>query len=94
MQTTMPKRIGDRLGEYSCLYGTYQKFWKYFFPRDLRCLQDGHRKLQGKIVELSLDPLPDPGLFVQPPGAIETGNAVEHPIPARRVPGPELKFPF
>jgi hypothetical protein len=94
MQTTMPKRIGERLGEYSCLYGNYEKFWNYFFPRDLRCLQDGHRKLQGKIVELSLDPFPDPGLFVRPPGAVEMGNRVEHPTPTRRVPEPDVKFPF
>jgi hypothetical protein len=94
MQTTMPKRIGSRFGDYSCLYGNYQKFWEYFFPRDLRCLQEGHRKLEGKVVELSLNPIPDPVLFVQPAGAIEVGKGVEHPIPPRRLPAPDLGFPF
>jgi hypothetical protein len=94
MQTTMPTRIGDRLGDYSCLYGNYQRFWEHFFPRDLRCLQEGHRKLEGKVVELSLDPIPDPALFVQPAGAIEVGKGVEHPIPSRRLPAPDLGFPF
>jgi hypothetical protein len=94
MQTTMPKRIGNRLGDYSCLYANYQKFWKDFFPRELRCLQEGHRKLEGKIVELSLDPLPDPALFVQPVGATEMVNGAEHPTPPRRVPATDLRFPF
>jgi hypothetical protein len=94
MQTTMPKRIGNRLGDYSCLYGNYQKFWESFFPRDLRCLLEGHRKLEGKVVELSLDPIPDPALFVQPAGAIEVGKGGEHPTPPRRLPAPDLGFPF
>jgi hypothetical protein len=94
MQTTMPKRIGNRLGDYSCLYANYQKFWEYFFPRELRCLQEGHRKLEGKMVELSLDPFPDPALFVPPAGATEIGNGTEHPTPPRRVPEPDLRFPF
>jgi hypothetical protein len=94
MQTTMPKRIGNRFGDYSCLYGNYQKFWDYFFPRDLRCLQEGHRKLEGKVVELSLNPIPDPALFVQPAGAVEAGKGVEHPIAPRSLPAPDLGFPF
>ncbi len=94
MQTTMPKRIGNRLGNYSCLYASYQKFWDYSFPRELRCLQDGHRKLEGKIVELSRDPFPDPALFVQPAGAVEIGNEAEHPTPPRRLPADVLGFPF
>jgi len=94
MQTTMPKTIGSHLGDYACLYGNYQKFWDYFFPHELRCLQEGHRKLEGKIVELSLDPVPDPALFVQPAGATEIGNGEEHPTPPRRVPAPDQRFPF
>jgi hypothetical protein len=88
------KENGNRFGDYSCLYGNYQKFWEYFFPRDLRCLQEGHRKLEGKVVELSLDPIPDPALFVQPAGAIEAGKGGEHPIPARHLPARDLEFPF
>jgi hypothetical protein len=50
------------------------------------CLQEGHRKLEGKIVELSLDPIPDPALFVQPAGATEVRNGEEHPtLPAMRL---------
>ena len=94
MQTTTPTRIGERLGDYSCLYANYQKFWQYFFPRELRCLQEGHRKLEGKVVELSLDPLPDPALFVKPAGAIELGNEADHPVPPRRLPQPDRGFPF
>jgi hypothetical protein len=94
MQTTMPKTIGSRLGDYSCLYANYQKFWEHFFPREVRCLQEGHRKLEAKIVELSLDPLPDPASFVQPAGAIEIGNEVEHPAPSRRAHAPDPGFPF
>jgi hypothetical protein len=94
MQTTMPKTIGSRVGDYSCLYANYQKFWEYLFPRDVRCLQEGHRKLEAKIVELSLDPFPDPASFVQPAGAIEIGNEEEHPIPRRRLPEPDPRFPF
>ena len=94
MQTTMPKSIGTRLGSYSCLYPSYQKVWGYTFPRELRCLQDGHRKLEGKIVELSRDPFPDPALFEQPAGALEIGNAPDHPTPPRRLPADDLKFPF
>jgi hypothetical protein len=94
MQTTMPKRIGERLGNYSCLYASYQKFWEYSFPRELRCLQEGHRKLEGKIVELSRDLFPEPALFEQPAGAIEIGNGVEHPTPPRSLPADDLRFPF
>ena len=93
MQTTMPKTIGSHLGDYSCLYTGYQKFWEFLFPRDLRCLQEGHRKLEAKIVELSLDPFPDPELFVQPAGATELGSE-EHPIPRRRLPESDTRFPF
>lgn len=94
MQITTPKSIGNRLGNYSCLYASYQKFGECFFPRELRCLQEGHRKLEGKIVELSRDPSPDPALFVKPAGAIEVGNGAEHPTPPRRLPAPDLGFPF
>jgi hypothetical protein len=94
MQTTMPKMIGSHLGDYSCLYANYQKFWEYLFPHDVRCLQEGHRKLEGKVVELSLDPLPDAAMFVRPAGAIEAGNEAEHPIPSRRAHAPDPGFPF
>ena len=50
--------------------------------------------VEGKVVELSLNPIPDPALFVQPAGAIEAGKGVEHPIPARRLPARDLEFPF
>jgi hypothetical protein len=94
LETIMPRKIGSRLGNYFCRYGNYQKFWDYFFPRELECLQEGHRKLEGKVVELSLDPSPDPALFAQPAGAVEIGNDTEHPTPPHPVPAPDLRFPF
>jgi hypothetical protein len=93
-QVIMPKKIGVRLGTYSCQYGEYQKFGDYVFPRLLACFQEGHRKLKAEIVELSSNPSPDATLFSPPTGAVELGNNVDHPLPPKPAQAMDPRFPF
>jgi hypothetical protein len=55
-------------------YGSYRKFGDFYFPRQMEGLEDKHKLLDLTVVDLSLQPSPDPALFTPPPGAIELGN--------------------
>lgn len=78
---------------FSCVYGVFRKFGDFQFPREVSCFEDKHRKIDAKVVALSLEPAPDAELFKPPPGAIEhvicVGKSTP-PIP-KFSPGP--KFP-
>ena len=83
-----PKNMTD----YSCFYGIFRKFGDSWFPREMACLEDKHRTLEAKVVELSADS-PDLSLFTPPPGAIELGRCSgtsAHPVGTLN---PEPRFP-
>jgi TonB family protein len=75
----------QRIVDFSCNYGQFQKFGVYAFPRLLTCFLDGHRKLDAKVVELSTTPPTDAALFAPPPGALEMGNCSLNPLPPQAV---------
>jgi TonB family protein len=56
---------------FSCVYGVFRRFGDFQFPREVSCFEEKHRKIDAKIVELSLEPSPDAELFKPPPGASE-----------------------
>lgn len=60
------------------MYGGFQKFGEHWFPREMACFEDRHKKMDAKVIEISAEPAPDPALFVPPPGAVELGNCLGH----------------
>jgi len=85
-----PRNVVD----YSCSYGTFQKFGKYWFPREMACFVDRHRKIEAKVTELEPEPSPDRALFTPPAGAIELGRCPVDPLPPRVASTPMVIFPL
>jgi hypothetical protein len=69
--------------DHSCDYGAFHKFGSFWFPREVSCFEDRHKKITANIVDLSLAPSPDPALFTPPPGAFELANCPVTPVPPR-----------
>jgi len=97
VENIVPQWVGRQVVDYSCNYSQFLKFGNYLFPREMVCFENGHRRLEAKVVELSPAQSPDAGLFTPPPGALELGNCSQdfvsprgittpHPIP---LPGPD-----
>jgi hypothetical protein len=78
---------------YTCEYGTFHKFGDFWFPREVACFEDRHKKIEAKIVELFVEPTPDTALFTPPAGAIELGNCSGNLVPPHRVRRPEAVAP-
>ncbi|MGA7928616.1 MAG: energy transducer TonB [Candidatus Sulfotelmatobacter sp.] len=74
----------------SCNYGLFHKFGDRWFPREMACSEDRHKKIEANIAELSVEPSPDPALFTPPPGAIEIGTCSV----ATFTPNPKSRFGF
>jgi TonB family protein len=69
-----------------CSYADYEKFGDRVFARSYACYTDGHKKIEARVLELTVDPTPDPALFVPPDGAEESESCLapkEVPIPLR-----------
>jgi TonB family protein len=90
VENVAPQSVGERIADYSCSYNRFRKFGNYWFPRDMACFQDGHRKIEAQVVDLSPAPSPDAALFTPPVGAVEIGNCSANSVPPQRVtsPGP------
>lgn len=75
---------------YSCFYGMFRKFGEFWFPREMGCFEDKHRKLETKVVDISAEPSPDTELFKPPPGATERAECLGTSVPPSPVsaPGP------
>jgi TonB family protein len=84
----------QRVVDFSCNYGQFQKFGAYAFPYALNCFLDGHRKMEAKVVQLSTTPPPDAALFTPPPGALEMGNCSLNPLPPQAVNTPNPMTPL
>jgi TonB family protein len=79
---------------YSCLYDVFRKFGDFWFPREMNCDEEKHRKLDAKVEELALDPSPDPDLFKSLPGAIEHDECSGTKRPPRPASTPEPRIPL
>jgi TonB family protein len=89
-----PQLVGRRVADYSCNYGQFQKFGDYSFPREMACFQDGHRRMEAKVTELSTAPSPDAALFTPPAGAVEIGTCSANPVPPQAVTTPNPMSPL
>jgi TonB family protein len=89
-----PEFVGERVADYSCDYDQFLKFGDYWFPREMSCFVDRHRKMEAKVIDLSPAPAPDAALFTPPEGAVEMGNCSLNPVPPKAVstpdPGPRM----
>jgi TonB family protein len=84
-----PRNVVD----YACSYGGFEKFGNYWFPREMVCFEDRHRKVEAKVTALETEPSPDLALFAPPPEAIELGRCPVDPLPPRAV-STSIGFPF
>jgi TonB family protein len=93
VENVSPQSSGERWADYACKYGEFRKFGDYWFPHEMACFVDGHRKIEPKVVELSLEASPDTTLFTPPAEAVEMGNCSQDPVPPRPVFAPDPMFP-
>lgn len=59
-----------------CSYADYEKFGDRVFARFHACDVGGHRKIEARVLELTVDPTPDPALFLPPDGAKESESCL------------------
>jgi len=71
-----PLRVGTRISDKNCIFFDYQTFGNRLVARSYRCYEDGHPRLEAKIVEIVAEPAPDPALFVPLDGANESVNCL------------------
>jgi TonB family protein len=84
-----PKNMTD----YTCFYGIFRKFGDFWFPREMACLEDKHRRLEAKVEDLSAEPSPDATQFTPPAGAIELGSCLGTLVHAVATLTPSPGFP-
>jgi TonB family protein len=95
VETIAPQLVGERgVADYSCSYDDFRKFGSYWFPRAMSCLQEGHRKMDAKVIELSAAPSPDAALFTPPAEAVEIGNCSTNSVPPKAVSTPDPMPPL
>jgi len=94
VENIVPQWVGRQIADYSCSYLQFQKFGDYLFPREIVCFEDGHRKLEAKVEELSPVQSPDAALFTPPAGALETGNCSEDLVMPRGMTTPHPAIPL
>ncbi len=93
VETISPEALRNRAADYACQYGAFRKFGDYSFPREMACFLDTHRKLEAKVVDLSLEPAPEAALFIPPAGAIELGVCSSSVTPPKPIASPDPHFP-
>jgi TonB family protein len=71
IQKIEPFAVGNRMAAYRCDYAAFQMFGTRTFPREMACFLEGHKKIEGKVTELTADFVQDPALFRAPPEAVE-----------------------
>jgi len=89
LEKILPEVRPRNVVAYSCDYNSFHKVLNHWFPYEMTCYEDRHRKLSAKVVDLSPEPAPDPALFIPPQGAIELGNCPATLKPPRAVSAPE-----
>jgi TonB family protein len=94
VERILPEVRPTILADNECYYGSFQKIGDHWFPHEIACFEDRHRKLDARVVDLSPEPSPEPALFTPPPGAIELGNCSVKAEPPRAVNTPNPRRPF
>jgi TonB family protein len=82
------------LFNYACEYGMFRQFGAYWFPREIACFEDRHKKIEVKIVDLSTAPSLSPDFFTPPAGSIEMGVCSVNPHPPVAVSTRDPNPPF
>jgi TonB family protein len=74
----------------SCEYASFHKFGDFWFPNEMACYEDRHKKIEA-VLDLSAALSPDPALFAPLPDAIELGRCSEklQPPVVKSVPSPD-----
>ncbi len=83
LEKVFPEVRPRNVVDHTCDYGAFHKFGSFWFPRELSCFEDRHKKIAVNVVDLSLAPSPDLTLFTPPPGAFELANCSVAPVPPR-----------
>ena len=89
-----PEFVGQWVADYSCDYDKFLKVGDYWFPHEMSCFVDRHRKMEAKVMDLSLAPSLDAAFFTPPTGAVEMGNCSLNPLPPRAVSTPDPSSPL
>jgi TonB family protein len=71
IQKLEPYPVGRRITAYRCDFAAFQIFGSHTYPRQMVCLVEGHKKIEAKVVELSLQASLDANLFNPPADAVE-----------------------
>ncbi len=79
--------------EYSCRYGQYEQFGDRTYPRHIECMEDGHRGIAVRVLDLSVEPSPDSASFVPPSGAEELSNCTDKLQAPSVLKAPDPEFP-
>ena len=89
-----PEFVGQRVADYSCHYDQFLKVGDYWFPREMSCFVDRHRKMEAKVIDLSPAPSPDAAFFTPPAGAVEMGTCSLNPVPPKAVNTAGPRYPL
>jgi TonB family protein len=77
----------------SCGYVKFRKLGNYWSPEQMSCFADRHHTLDVSVLELVIDPSPNPDLFTAPPNAIELGRCPTKSEPPRATSSPYPQRP-
>lgn len=88
LQRVSPDIRPTNLVSYSCVYGIFRKLGDSWFPREMACFEDQHRKLEAKVTDLTYEPAPDADLFKPPPNAIQLADCQGQVVPPTPVTAP------
>lgn len=81
LETISPKfRLGF-VFFHSCDYGGFKKFGDRWFPREVVCNEERHKRIEARVTDLRIETAPDPVLFAPPNGAIELGMCASGILP-------------
>lgn len=91
--TKTPTLWMGRRAEYSCQYSEYEPFADRMYPRHIQCVEDGHPGIEVRVLGLSVEPSPDPALFVPPIGAKELANCPGKVQAPKALQTPDPEYP-
>ena len=74
VENIAPEFLRQHVADYSCGYDDFRKFGNQFFPYNIDCRLDKHKKLEVHVVDLTREAFTGASLFAPPDGAIEIGR--------------------
>jgi TonB family protein len=94
IQKVEPYPVGRRISGYSCDYAGFHMYGNFTYPREMACFIEGHRKIEAKVTELSLEPSPDAALFKAPPEAVELDTCSGKITAPKAISNPDPSLPW